>query len=256
MSLETQISALVSAANKLTSEVANKMKGIDTKVDQTAVDIIDRIAGSRVFSFFVDSENGNDENKGDSAAPLQTLKRAMSLCPAGSTVEIFVASSQLHTLEDNAVCRAQQLIISSWTRNAVEENYYIDATTPIVRIGTRFNFHGNSIGFGNYRRSIVLELVGQPDFQFFGTASFISYGAKVIIDKSTLSLPVLGSGNNTRMPVKVSLMFSDIEPRRGYLSNNEVILSVREVTGFSYADEIVMGASDSSVLTTMPISAS
>lgn len=34
MSLESQITALVSAANKLTTEVANKMKGIDQKVDK------------------------------------------------------------------------------------------------------------------------------------------------------------------------------------------------------------------------------
>jgi hypothetical protein len=84
MSLESQITALVSAANKLTSEVANKMKGIDQKVDKATAAVPEAIKSASYTRLFVNSVTGNDSNDGLSASrPKKTIAHAVGAVPDG-----------------------------------------------------------------------------------------------------------------------------------------------------------------------------
>ena len=96
MSLETQITALVSAANKLTSEVANKMKGIDSSLtaaqkkfeEFTGKDFPERVSGARQLNIYIDPLEGSDSNSGvASSAPIQTWARAREI--TGGTLTIY-----------------------------------------------------------------------------------------------------------------------------------------------------------------------
>lgn len=95
MSLETQITALVNAANKLTSEVANKMKGIDStltaaqkKFDEfTGKDFPERVSEARQITLYVDPQNGNDGNTGLSALrAVQTWSKARDITGGSDSV--------------------------------------------------------------------------------------------------------------------------------------------------------------------------
>ncbi|MDQ7735519.1 hypothetical protein QT231_22700 [Halomonas sp. SpR1] len=94
MSLESQITALVSAANKLTSEVANKMKGIDRKVDEAVASVPKAIRDNATAHIFVDTETGSDTNNGTSGSPLKTIAAVNKLIVPGTSVNIYLANGQ------------------------------------------------------------------------------------------------------------------------------------------------------------------
>lgn len=80
MSLETQIAALVTAANNLTAAVNGKMTEIDQKVDDAVVSVPGTVKSylENRISYYVDSVNGNDANDGLSwAKAKRTLKAAV-----------------------------------------------------------------------------------------------------------------------------------------------------------------------------------
>lgn len=85
MSLENQVTALVSAANKLTSEVANKMNGIDKKVDEATQAVPDAVRALSSQTFFVDQANGNDNWTGlNQGAALKSIDEAVARTPVSS----------------------------------------------------------------------------------------------------------------------------------------------------------------------------
>ena len=80
MSLETQIAALVTAANNLTGAVNGKMTEIDQKVDEAVASVPGTVKSylENRTSYYVDSVNGNDANDGKSwAKAKRTLKAAV-----------------------------------------------------------------------------------------------------------------------------------------------------------------------------------
>ena len=116
MSLESQITALVSAANKLTSEVANKMKGIDRKVDQATASVPRAIRAAADQVYYIDAANGDDSNSGLSGAnALKTIAGVNNKIVPGGVVQITVREDQIHIVEGD-VLRASgcSILVRSW----------------------------------------------------------------------------------------------------------------------------------------------
>lgn len=101
MSLESQISALVSAANKLTAEVANKMKGIDQKVDKATESVPTTIREMASQAFYVNSDVGVDASSrnGSSSEPFKTMLYAASRAAPGAQVSILLRGNADHICE-------------------------------------------------------------------------------------------------------------------------------------------------------------
>ena len=101
MSLESQITALVSAANKLTSEVAAKMKGIDQKVDKATESVPATIRQMASQEFYVNSDVGVDEpsHSGSESEPFKTVLYAASRAAPGAQVSILLRGNADHICE-------------------------------------------------------------------------------------------------------------------------------------------------------------
>ena len=94
MSLESQIAALVSAANSLTSQVAGKMSQIDQKVDQATKSVPDTIRNMTEIQVYVDAIEGDDTQDGTSNSPLKTLKAAIIKHMTGSKLTVWLREGQ------------------------------------------------------------------------------------------------------------------------------------------------------------------
>lgn len=91
MSLEGEVSNLVTASNQLTQVVREKMDEIDEKV-RVATGVI---PGMLSLTLYVNASTGNDETgKGSSALPYKTIKKAVeSTAPICRLVVILAGSS-------------------------------------------------------------------------------------------------------------------------------------------------------------------
>lgn len=99
MSLESQVTALVSAASKLTSEIAGKMKGIDQKVALATESVPRKIREMSGQKVHVDSQNGNDANDGSPQKPIKNVGKAIALHVPGSYTEVYLKEGQIHDSE-------------------------------------------------------------------------------------------------------------------------------------------------------------
>lgn len=124
MSLESQIAALVSAANKLTGEVAGKIKGIDSaltaaqrKFDEfTGKDFPKRVSDARAIRVFLDTVNGNDENTGLSESNAVKTYRAAGRVTGGGDaiydiVELTVAGGSAVILDGALYAKSEIRLI-------------------------------------------------------------------------------------------------------------------------------------------------
>ncbi|MCA8865602.1 MULTISPECIES: hypothetical protein [unclassified Halomonas] len=140
MSLESQITALVSAANKLTTEVANKMKGIDQKVDKAEskfknfidVDFPKHITSSLERSIYINPIDGNDANDGKSQGEaIRTLSRLTELAsPQGfvyKTLNLRFLRGQTYFLESGTATAQETIDVRFFG------NYSDDATTELIQ---------------------------------------------------------------------------------------------------------------------------
>lgn len=98
MSLESQVAALVSAASKLTSEIAGKMKGIDQKVNEATDAVPSTIRSLSRANIYVDAENGNDSNDGTPGRPIKTLSQIGRMMVNGSYTVVYLRAGQVHSL--------------------------------------------------------------------------------------------------------------------------------------------------------------
>ncbi|WP_447894240.1 hypothetical protein [Vreelandella sp. GE22] len=103
MSLESQVAALVSAANKLTSEIAGKMKGIDKKVDEATKAVPVAIKEYSEQNFYIDASSGNDNGDGSERSPFRTIKQVGREAVNGGTIRIYLRRGQVHVIEDTGV---------------------------------------------------------------------------------------------------------------------------------------------------------
>ncbi|MDF1652601.1 hypothetical protein [Pseudomonas aeruginosa] len=100
MSLETQIAALVTAANNLTTAVNGKVAEINEKV-KTATDSVPSVIRSLADqSFYIDAVNGLDTNTGSTtAAPIKTAAEAKRRAVNGGVVRLLFKSGQTHDVD-------------------------------------------------------------------------------------------------------------------------------------------------------------
>ena len=104
MSLESQVASLVSAANKLTSEIAGKMKGIDQKVDAATASVPNSIKQESYKDFYIDAVNGNDSNSGSISSPLKTIREASDRSLNISVVNVRLMGGQSFEAEFASSC--------------------------------------------------------------------------------------------------------------------------------------------------------
>ncbi|WP_213159201.1 hypothetical protein [Pseudomonas aeruginosa] len=99
MSLETQIAALVTAANNLTGAVNGKMAQIDQEVAAAVGAVPAEINKRMAMAFYVDAINGSDGNSGETwALAKKTVAAAVSSAPRGSLVSVWLKSGQVHSM--------------------------------------------------------------------------------------------------------------------------------------------------------------
>ncbi|HGM5026213.1 TPA: hypothetical protein ACKPXH_003955 [Pseudomonas aeruginosa] len=96
MSLETQIAALVAAANSLTATISGKMGAIDDKVDAAVAVVPATIRAEMTKTLYVDPA-GSDANSGTSwAAAKRTIRDAINSMPRGSSLLIYLKGGVIH----------------------------------------------------------------------------------------------------------------------------------------------------------------
>lgn len=78
----------------------NFFNGKKTEID-AAVSAAVAASSNPRRQFFVDAVEGLDTNAGTSAAPFQSLRRALAVTPVGSYTEIYLAQGQIHELTEN-----------------------------------------------------------------------------------------------------------------------------------------------------------
>ncbi|WP_447042537.1 hypothetical protein [Vreelandella sp. H-I2] len=150
MSLESQIAALVSAANSLTSQVAGKMSGIDSAVQAAVQGIPQAIEDKMNRIVHVDQLNGNDNNSGTSTNPIKTIRKAAQDTPSGAAVTITLMSDyEFYDLTDsadfiNAYVRIRSLDVSDHKKIKFNR-YNNDGKERVAGFGSRrgglFNFY-------------------------------------------------------------------------------------------------------------------
>ncbi|RUR46209.1 hypothetical protein [Vreelandella populi] len=160
MSLESQIAALVSAANNLTSQVAGKMAGIDKAVKNAVEGIPREIERKMDREVFVDQLNGDDNNPGTSANPVKTIRKAAQETPSGAAVSITLMSDyEFYDVRDNADFLNAYVRIRSFDVNSHKKikfnRYNNDGRERIAGFGSR---RGGLFNFYN----VVLELPDMP----------------------------------------------------------------------------------------------
>lgn len=118
MSLESQITALVSAANSLTSQVAGKMTQIDQKVDQAVGTIPAEIINIMGATYYVDQQNGSDNNSGSLDKPLKSIVAVSEKTPAGASVQVRLLSDYVFAEGERAVFDSADIFIRSFPDSA------------------------------------------------------------------------------------------------------------------------------------------
>ena len=104
MSLESQIAALVSAANSLTSQVAGKMAQIDQKVNQATASVPGTIRDLSGKRYHIDNEVGDDSNDGSAGSPLRSAEEAAKRAIPGAYVELYFKGGQDHIVRFRQRC--------------------------------------------------------------------------------------------------------------------------------------------------------
>jgi|GEM_PF-5900536 len=102
MSLETQIAALVEAANSLTNAVSGKMAEIDQAVDDAVTGIPLEIRKQMDRTVYIDQTNGDDNNDGSSNSPLKSVGRAAQLTPSGGSLNLLLLEDYVFAVRERA----------------------------------------------------------------------------------------------------------------------------------------------------------
>ncbi|UIP28897.1 DUF1565 domain-containing protein [Photobacterium sp. TLY01] len=180
MSLEQQVSALVSAANNLTSTVNGKINQIDAKVNEATAKVPEAIRKEVNKTFYIDAANGNDNYGGSEANPLRTIDKAVSLGMAGGNVTLFLRRGQEHIGPSNFMLQSAagklSLVIGAYgselTRPLVKpaKSYYLDDANKVLATFARSS-ESRSINIAF--RFVDIETASLAD----GEGHFADYGA-------------------------------------------------------------------------------
>lgn len=182
MSLESQIAALVSAANSLTSQVAGKMNQIDQKVDEATASVPRVIRKLSQQSFFIDAIAGDDNNDGSIDSPFKTVNAANSRAVNGSYIALYFRENQTHVVNGAGFSMETGMIaLVKW---GAEDSL----TDPILHINPTLLGNGNYSGFfcslrtGNIliSRCKVRTVFDSAEKILDRAASFIGYSNSVV----------------------------------------------------------------------------
>lgn len=253
MSLEQQIAALVEASNNLTGAVNGKLAEIDNKVDTAITEITETITKNNVVTFYVDAENGNNGNSGSSSSPLRTFNEAVKRCPTGSTATIYLKRYQRHIYDGTLWSYALSLSVLAWGSNLdTSQAFHYDASTPVLEFNGLFQTNG-SITVGGFRNSLIIESNAGSMIYFYGAGQFTLGRSRIVLDRGDTAF--CGYDQNYLNPVKFSIRQGDIVKTAGYLARHSLIFSVDAATGFTYTDEVIMGATKENTLSSVAFSA-
>lgn len=135
MSLETQIAALVTAANNLTGAVNGKMTEIDAAV-LAAVQAIPNMAKT----LYVDAVAGSDAALGTSAAPLKTIGEAMERTATTPYTNIALMAGQTHEFSGTGEANCYRIV-----SNKLTFSRYGSGNDPIFapKVGSYFAGYSN-----------------------------------------------------------------------------------------------------------------
>lgn len=138
MSLESVIAGLTTACKELTSEVANKMKGIDKKVDEATAAVPATVRALSKQAFYIDAEYGDDQNAGTSeSAPLKTIKAVGKHAVSGAEVMVYLKAGQVHEVIGFGFYLSTGMIgFYSW-------GDYMTAGKPEIRFRPMFDAEAN-----------------------------------------------------------------------------------------------------------------
>lgn len=128
MSIETQIAALVTAANNLTGAVNGKMSEIDVKVDAATTELENKFNTLARRTYWVDGLNGLDTNDGlASNRPVKTLAKVYDLIKltAAATVVINIVRPGTYVFPADATGSAatRSIAIYAYETNGVTRVY-------------------------------------------------------------------------------------------------------------------------------------
>lgn len=255
MSLEQQVTALVASANALTGAVNGKINQIDSKVNNAINEITETITSNNLVTYYVDADNGNDANSGSSGSPLKTIKKALTICPTGSTSNIYLKRYQRHLINSSAICYALSVSILPWgSNNDMTQSAHYDASTPIIDWNASVVASGGVV-IGMFKGSVVIEAgqAGSISFQSTG-GKFTLARSKIIINRP-ISAPFIGDIYDYVNAVKISLRDATIVKTSGFLARSCCILSADSIIGATQIEDIVLGASRDNTLTNMNFSA-
>lgn len=172
MSLETQVTALVGAANHLTETVASKVGQIDDKVNK-AVKAIPELHKT----FYVDWNAGNNEALGTLSAPLKTIHEAVNRTPLNGSVAIHLMKNQEHFMS------GESAVYTNATNKTITLRAYGTGSKPVIKMGVNDTRLGSYItGFlvSDYSRITAIEcVIDTMSFPLDQTRLYGSYGGFV-----------------------------------------------------------------------------
>lgn len=170
MSLETQIAALVTAANALTESVNGKMTEINQKVNDAVASVPGSVKSYLEFrtAYYLDSVNGNDANDGLSwAKAKKTLKAAIEGVGVRRYAGIYISKSSHIMTSDINVPDGSNIVIYGDTSANTGGIVVADRDQYVIR---RPDYAGGLPGVGD-----CLFRVGEAAVvRFFGCR--IDYG--------------------------------------------------------------------------------
>ena len=142
MSLESQIAALVSAANSLTSQVAGKMSQIDQKVDEATKSVPSIIRDLSEQFFYIDALNGDDTNVGTSTnAPLKTINGANGKAVNGARIRLYFKENQTHVVEGIGFSlQVGSIQLLKWGENSDTDSHPVLLFRPGLYNGSYFGY--------------------------------------------------------------------------------------------------------------------
>lgn len=134
MSLETQIAALVTAANNLTSSVNGKMGQIDDKVDAAVASVPAEIVARMARVQYVDYVGGDDANTGNSLGQAKrTIKAAIDSSPRGALLTVYLKSGVIHQMGSEVDCTNKVVLLQGLDYVHNDRNTYAQViSTPYL----------------------------------------------------------------------------------------------------------------------------
>jgi len=198
------------ASQALAQEVSGKMAAIDLKVNskivemdskitQATSDIIAAIDDRIDMVIYVDTENGNADNDGLSAAtPINSVVAALKKTLSGTYTQIYLkGGGQTHVIDEDYTLINQVILFASWNGNDVKAKL----THAARKVGDKIVAYGLSLSRDSMFISNSVDIITCRWQEWVSSGSFVSYelplfktystypsGGKVVIYKGAVEI--------------------------------------------------------------------